>query len=142
MLQGGIEEVRKKDEKTGSKSIPGDLAVPKNDFFRNSIVHWALIGMLFLNIASWIMLFIFVKPNDLPIVLHYNVYFGVDVIGDWRQVFLLPAIGLVFMIINGMLSYALYARRERIAAYVFLLTALLVQISVVIASASISMVNY
>jgi hypothetical protein len=84
----------------------------------------------------------FVKPNDLPIVLHYNVYFGVDIIGDWWQVFLLPSIGLVFMLVNGILSYALYKRYERIAAYLFLLTAFLVQVSIVIASVSISIINY
>jgi len=112
------------------------------DFFKNSIVHWMFIITIFLNVADWIVLYIFIKPVDLPIILHYNVYFGVDMIGDWWQVYFLPFIGAVFFIINALLAGFFYEKKERIASYIFLLAAFLIQAGIIIASASIIAINY
>src|SRR3989344_4976835 len=52
-------------------------------FFHNAIVHWLLIGTFFLNIALWCFVAYFIRPGKIPIILHYNVYFGVDLVGAW-----------------------------------------------------------
>lgn len=37
----------------------------------------------------------------LPVVpLHYNIHYGVDWTGAWWQIFLLPAMGVAFFVIN------------------------------------------
>ena len=65
------------------------------EFFQSGIVHWVFIGALILNVVNWGLIAYFIRPVDFPIILHYNVYFGVDVIGDWWQVYYLPLIGLL-----------------------------------------------
>lgn len=112
------------------------------EFFKNSLVHWALIATFFLAAANWAALIIFIRPVDLPIVLHYNVFFGVDLIGDWWQVFSLPAISDIFFIINTILAFVFFKQKERIASYLFLLASLFVQFGIAVASASIILMNY
>lgn len=113
------------------------------EFFKNSIVRWLLTGALLLNLANWTLLVIFIRPVDFSIILHYNVYFGVDLIGDWRQTYLLPAMGLVFWAVNLFLSYRFYNKqKERIASYILLLASLMIQMGLIIASIGIAMINY
>jgi len=113
------------------------------EFFKNSIVRWLLTGTLLLNLANWTLLAIFIHPVDFSIILHYNVYFGVDLIGDWRQTYLLPCMGLVFWAINLFLAYRFYNKqKERIASYILLLASLMIQIGLIIASVGIVMINY
>lgn len=112
------------------------------DFFRSSVVQWALIGALLLNVATWATAAFFIRPVDFPIVLHYNVYFGVDLIGDWWQVYSFPTIGLIILALNMSLGLFFYRRKERIISHVLLLGACLVEVCVAIATASIILINY
>ncbi|TAK97075.1 hypothetical protein EPO05_00220 [Patescibacteria group bacterium] len=111
-------------------------------FFQNSLVHWMLIAACFLNVGTWLAMAFFVRPVDYPIILHYNVYFGVDIMGDWWQAYSLPGVALVFLLINLSMAYTFYARKERIAAYLFLIAAFFVQLGITIASATIIRINY
>lgn len=112
------------------------------EFFKNAIIHWLLAGAFFLNVAIWILLAIFIRPVDFKIIFHYNVYFGVDLIGDWWQPYILPAMGLVFLVVNLGLAFRFYQQRERIAAYILLLASLMIQVGLLIASAAIVVINY
>jgi hypothetical protein len=112
------------------------------DFFSNSIVHWTLIASIFINAADWAALAYFIRPVDFPIILHYNVYFGVDIIGDWWQAYFLPLIGVIMLVINTLLAYYFFKQKERIASYLLLLTAIIIQAGVAIASAGIIFINY
>jgi hypothetical protein len=114
----------------------------KQEFFQSHLVQWILIGTIFLAAASWAVLIIYIRPVDLPIVLHYNVYLGVDVIGDWWQVYFLPIISDLFLIINTILAYLFYQKKERLAAYIFLLTSFFVAAGILIAIAGLIMINY
>lgn len=112
------------------------------EYFKSSINLWLIILGLAVNAINWILLKIFIKPVDFPIVLHYNVYFGVDMIGNYRLVFLLPAIGLVLFLINFFLSRHFYGHKERIASYLLLMAALMVELCLFVASLSIIIINY
>jgi hypothetical protein len=112
------------------------------DFYGNSIVRWLLAAGVLLNLANWSLLAFFIRRVDFPIILHYNVYFGVDIIGDWRQVYLTPLMGLVFWLVNLALARHFYAARERIASYILLLGALLVQLGLAVASIAVVVINY
>jgi len=113
-----------------------------NKFLRNPITQWLLIASLFINLADWAALAFFIRPVDFPIILHYNVYFGVDVIGDWWQSYALPFTGSVILIVNFILAGCFYGRRERIASYILLIAALAVQAGVAIAEAGVILINY
>ena len=114
----------------------------KQEFFKNTIVHWVLIASLFLNIICWAILLFFVSPVDFPIILHYNVYFGVDIIGDWWQIYTLPLIGTVIFVINTVLGYVFFRHGERIISYMLLLATFMAQLSALIATSSMVVINY
>lgn len=133
-----------------SKIEWGERNIPKRarsgffgqEFFRSSLVHWVLIGTIFVGIANWAALIVYIRPVDLPIVLHYNVYLGVDIIGDWWQMYFLPIIADVFFAVNTFLAHVFYQKKERLAAYIFLLASFFVQAGVLIAIAGLVMINY
>jgi hypothetical protein len=112
------------------------------EFFRSGLFQWVLIGALILNAASWGMVAFFIRPVDFPIILHYNVYFGVDVIGAWWQVYFLPLISLIILGINAFLGYLFYKQKERIAAHLLMLTAFIVQVGMAIAVVCLLIINY
>jgi hypothetical protein len=66
-----------------------------------------------------------VLPDALPI--HYNAAGQVDRIGLREQLFILPAIGLLILIVNGCLAYSVN-RRERQLGYLLLGVGVLVQL--------------
>lgn len=111
-------------------------------FFHNAIVHWLLIGILFLNVAMWGIAAYFIRPGKLPIILHYNVYFGVDLVGAWWHAYALPGMSVLFFCINVFVALWLYQWKERIASYILLLATLLLQMSALIACVSIILINY
>lgn len=112
-------------------------------FFENNIVRLllGLFGVLFLVVAG--ILIFFIRPSEVLTVLHYNVYFGVDLLGAWWQVYILPGVALVFVALNTVLAYYLYTKKqERIAAYLFLLGSLMLMSGVVLGCIAIAYINY
>ena len=112
------------------------------EYFHSSLVQWVVIGALVLNGAIWAMIAFFIRPVDFPIILHYNVYFGVDVIGAWWQVYFLPVIGLIVLLVNSTLGYLFYGQKERIVAHLLMLATFIVQIVITVAVASVLLINY
>lgn len=129
--------------KIGLKSLVDKIRLfLARDFFRNRIVFWLLLLNLILNGASWVILAIFIQPIDLNIILHYNVYFGVDLMGSFRQVFFLPLVGLILWIINSFLAHYFYSQYERVASYILLTGAFMAQLCILVACASVIRINY
>ena len=91
---------------------------------------------------DWLILKIWIRPVDFSIILHYNVYFGVDQIGNYQQVYLLPTIGIILFIINLVLSMFFYEQKKRIASYILLMAILMIQLSLTVASMSQILINY
>jgi hypothetical protein len=112
------------------------------EFFLSGLVQWSLIASIILNVTNWGFLFYFIRPVDFPIILHYNVYFGVDIIGKWLEAYYLPLIGDIMLIVNAILGYMFYLQKERVVAHLLLLATFFVQISISIAVASIILINY
>jgi len=114
----------------------------KKDFFQSRINFWLIALNIFANIINWVILAIFIHPIDKNIILHYNVYFGVDIMGNWKQVFIMPSIGLILFLINGFLAAYFYKNKERIAGYILLITSFMAQLSLMVASISVIIINY
>ncbi len=111
-------------------------------FLHNEIIDWLLLMGFLANFLNWILLVIFIHPVDVDIILHYNVYFGVDVIGKLKEVFLLPFIGLILLFINIGLAFYFNQQKKMIASYILLLVTLMIQINLIIASISIIIINH
>ena len=136
MIQHNFSEIPAQEEKRSAKNFLS------KDFFKSGLVHWTLIAAFLLNLANWGALFYFIHPVDFPITLHYNVYFGVDIIGPWWQAYFLPAMGLIILLVNTALGYLFYQQKDRIIGHILLLTTCIVQVALSIAVASIILINY
>ncbi len=112
------------------------------DFFKNPIVFFLLLAVIVLNLASFIILAVFVEKSSSPVILHYNVYFGVDLIGDWWQIYIMPGMGLFFAMINLFLALHFYGQKERIASYCLMLASFIIESGILISSILIALINY
>lgn len=77
-----------------------------------AVIVIASVFIIVLMVAFPIWRLLPVVKNDPFIPLHYNVYLGIDRFGPWYEVFILPAIGIVFMIVNIFLAMLFTGRTE------------------------------
>jgi hypothetical protein len=110
-------------------------------YWTDPAIFFSLLLAFLANVGIWIALRWIVGPTDQLIILHYNVYFGVDSIGDWRSVFLMPALAGGLMIVNLFLSRFFYYK-ERLVSYLFAGMALLIQLLMIIGVASVIIINF
>lgn len=111
-------------------------------FYRNTIVRFSLLASFILQCVSFSLLAFFVRSQQSIVIVHYNVYFGVDLIGDWAQVFVVPSIAMAFVVANTFLAKWFYDEKERVASYVLLLTSILISLASVLACSGMSIINY
>lgn len=109
---------------------------------QNVIVRSLFFGAVGLLLVETGALLYFFRPSETPIVLHYNVYFGVDVIGRYSQVFIVPVITAFFLFGNFLLGRLLYQAKERVATYSLLFGGFLLVLSSLIASGAVIFANY
>lgn len=103
------------------------------EFLRDKNIVLILLFGLIINLANLIYIISKIKPTPEPIPLHYNIYFGIDLIGKWYLIFLNPLLGFFIYFLNIVISYIIY-KRERIIAY--LLTSLNIFIALILFFAS------
>lgn len=111
-------------------------------FFDNTLVRLLLVISLLPVIVGFGLLAYFIRPSEASLVLHYNVYFGVDLLGIWWQAYTFPLLGLFFLIGHFFLAKRFYKSAERIASYLVLLASGMLSFGALIASISIAFINY
>ena len=95
---------------------------------------------LIANIALWGFLFWRIRPQVEPIYLHYNIYFGIDLIGPWYKIYLIPLSGLIFLIINLIISLLIY-KKEKVISYFLMSTVIICQVFLALGAFSIIYIN-
>lgn len=111
-----------------------------SSYHRDRFVIINFLFSLLINIGLWFLL-IWQSNNFAELIsLHYNIYFGIDLLGPWYRIFLLPSFGLIFLVINFFLGLALY-NREKIFSYFLAGTTSLVQIIFILATFFIVLIN-
>ncbi|OGY83771.1 MAG: hypothetical protein A3F54_05325 [Candidatus Kerfeldbacteria bacterium RIFCSPHIGHO2_12_FULL_48_17] len=95
---------------------------------------------LVLNLLLWAFFVYKFPPQEEPLVLHYNIYFGIDLIGPWWQIFFLPATGAVIWLVNILLAAFFYSR-DRFLAAILVSTSLLIQIILTVSAVFITLIN-
>ena len=108
-------------------------------FLKNKIIAANLIISIIINISIWINL-LRIKKVDEMIPLHYNVYFGIDYIGDWHKIFIIPLIGIIILFVNFLLALLIYYK-DKFISYILVFVALFIQIILFLASLSIVWIN-
>ena len=111
-------------------------------FLENAFIKNFLLGSGFFLIAGWGILLYFIRPRETPLILHYNVYFGVDLLGSWWQAYLLQGVATFLFLVHIFLAYSFYQKKDRFASYILLLASNFVLFGVALAGASIAYINY
>lgn len=114
------------------------------NIFRNRRFIFTLLLSLALNIAQWVVLYIFIPQpapgSDFGVILHYNFYFGVDSIGEWYKIFYIPASGLACIILNTVLAVWIH-KREELLSLVLEFSASILQVLLAISTALLIISN-
>ncbi len=109
-------------------------------FFRNPFIKYSLIGTGVLIVVNFLVLGIGIEPSADPIFLHYTTYLGVDFVGVWYLVYLIPVSAFIIGMLNAVLAY-FFARRDILFAQLFTATSTLVTIFLLIYSILIVRLN-
>lgn len=110
-------------------------------FWTDPVIFFSIILAILVNIGLWIALFSTVVPTDLPIILHYNIYFGVDAIGNWKSLFFMPTLAIALLFLNLTLSRFFYYK-ERLVSYLFAGMALVLQFLMAVGVVSAILINF
>ena len=86
-------------------------------YFRDRFIFYPI--LLSLCVELYILWQIFAKINRSTdqIFLHYNVVFGIDLIGAWWKILYLPLAGLLVIILNTLLAWYFYAEDRFLARF-------------------------
>lgn len=98
-------------------------------------------GGLLIFIALFALVAFFIRPDSGTVILRYNSFFGVDLLGAWWQAYLVPGICLSFFLINLSLALLLFRRQSLLAALIFLYGALMVVVSGALATTTLIFIN-
>lgn len=104
-----------------------------NPYWRDRFNIIVIATSVLVNLTIWLLLFFKITPQNAPVVLHYNIYFGIDFIDQWHKVYFIPSIGLLFIILNLVISQTIY-KQEKLAAHFLSSSSLFIQVLLVIAS--------
>lgn len=89
--------------------------------------------LAFIGVAQlfvWVYTFWFIRPTSELIILHYTTHFGVDFLGQWRSLFIVPVVGLLFVALNLVLT-AWFWQRIRALAWLSLGASVLINIMLI-----------
>lgn len=125
----------------GKFLLSGIKVTSLRPYWHNREISRVLFLSAVINLSMWAYLFHSrgIK-SDYPIILHYNLFIGVDALGDYEKVFLLPLAGLVLFLLNALLAQFFY-KIERLASYMLTMNIFIIQIVLILASYLIVRVN-
>ena len=110
------------------------------EFFKDNIIKSILTLSLALNIGLFLFFYFFIKRSDIPIVLHYNVDWGVDYFGEVKNIFILPLAGLIIILLNSFLAFKIWVRMKS-PAYFLLVASLISEVFLWIAGIALYIIN-
>ncbi len=119
------------------------LQIEKEEsFWHNNIARILIVLALVPLVWSALVLGARVFPTDIPVVLRYNVYFGVSLLGDWWQVYMLPVCGVILLGLHIFLAEHYYRMKERVASYLLLLASVFINASILVIAVALGMINF
>ncbi|HBV58379.1 MAG TPA: hypothetical protein DEB73_03940 [Candidatus Magasanikbacteria bacterium] len=86
---------------------------PVRLFLRDKFVISSLGAAVFVNVALWVYLLVAIKSAE-NIFLHYTIHFGVDLVGTYSNLLMLPLLGLVLILLNFTIAYFFYDNLKRL----------------------------
>lgn len=115
----------------------------KRLFLKDKIILLNLIASL-LILVSLFFLFIYKIGSSHTageqFLLHYNIYYGIDWLGEWYKVFIYPLIGLIIFIVNFSLSIFFF-EKEKFLSYLLISSITFSEILIFIAGLAVVWIN-
>lgn len=116
-------------------------SIIKSDFFRQRFIKINLFLSLLLNIFLWFFLAFKSSGFSEIIYLHYNIYFGIDLVGPWYQIFFWPFLGILIFLINFFLGAILFSS-EKLLSYFLVTSSTLAQVFLIISLMFLMVINF
>ncbi len=113
---------------------------PLKLYFKQPAIFVMAILSLLANAFVWFWLLYKIGPQQDPIFLHYNILFGVDLIGEWWRIVYLPITGFFILVVNFILGWVLF-HKDRLIAYILNAISLICQVFLLIATLLIVFLN-
>ncbi|MAF25423.1 hypothetical protein CL634_07605 [bacterium] len=120
------------------RSFTALLSGLREFYSKHRPARFLLFGSIIFNISLWAILWLGV-PAGSDIILHYNIYFGVDSIGNQWQTLFSPAWGLVILLVNNLIAGIV--SRDNISKYFLLGLAAFIQLILLIAGVATVIIN-
>jgi hypothetical protein len=105
-------------------------------------VRMYLFFLFALNIINWLLAF-YVNNNVSQnlVVLHYNVNLGVNLIGGVKDIYIIPTLGLTFIVINFILLLNIF-RKNKLLIHLLLGFPLLINLFLIASTLAVYLVNF
>ncbi len=98
-----------------------------------------IVGLILLN---WLFVYVInIKVSQDLVVLHYNVDFGVNLIGSVKRVYIIPLTGLIVFVINFVLA-SFANKQDKFFTHLLLGAATLVNLFLLMAVSSVYLINF
>lgn len=112
-------------------------------FWRDQFIRIVTIFSAIILAMLWVLTAVKIVPLSAQneyLPLHYNIYFGVDLIGAWYKIFAIPGAGTVFFIVNCALAVVFY-KKEKILSYFVAAANFILSIGLAVALVLIILLN-
>lgn len=86
---------------------------------KNPFLLGASIAAICVNALHWLYVATRLSVREITLPAHYNIYFGIDLIGPWWYAFFLPAAGSVIVVANLALAFLLHKKKAISSYYIF-----------------------
>ncbi len=103
-----------------------------------SFINLGLISLGF--IFAW---YIYNNISSNLMVLHYNVLFGIDKVGDPQEIFVLPLLTLAVFVINILLTISFFRKKPfHFLSHLFLISSIAFNVIIIFSILSLFLVNF
>lgn len=101
------------------------------------IIFFVVSGLIL--VGEWIIILFYI-PHNIDIALHYSVYIGIDTVGYWYELLIVPIIGSIVLAINFVLA-KMVIQVNHFASFIFTLSTIFVETFLFISLIMLYIVN-
>lgn len=94
-------------------------------YWKDRWVWLPAVFLLLFQLFMWVYAAFYVRPTTEQVFLHYNVVFGVDLIGEWWKILAVPLGGFIIFLLNFALSWYCYSEDKVLSRFLTVVAALL-----------------
>ncbi len=115
-----------------------------SDLYREAFIKIYFLSAISINLLLWISSYLMHRNISQEIsILHYNVDFGIDLIGNKNYFFIIPLLSLFFILLNKMILLILLKRDHfKFLAHFLLGFLLLINIFLALSLFSLYLINF